>query len=343
MNGVESVAVGGGSWALVGWGGLALAGLIGSAMWSGAETGFYCLSRVRLDVRLHRRGDRAASRVRDELEHPNRLLSTILLGNNVCNYLGTLGVTMLLEGAGFSPALTVLLQMIVLTPMFLVFGESLPKEVFRLNADSWPYALSGVLKAVRLLATVTLVMPALMLISRVALRLVGEASGTIDAGGTRRLLGLIEESAHAGAISGVQGDLAERALEFERTVVGDVMVPWRSVDRLRLDWSNERATEAALRTTRTWLPVTDRVSRVRGLVHAIDLVDSVGGLGSDDGPEMVMPIVLEPGERVRTAIGRLAMHPAGIAIVMSGGKPIGLVSRHDLVRPLLGRSGYRAG
>lgn len=325
----------------IGWAALTVAGLAGSALWSGTETGFYCLSRVRLDVRLHKQGDAAARRVRDELAHPNRLLSTILLGNNVCNYLGTLGLTMLLGAAGFSPAVTVLLQMAVLTPLFLVFGESLPKEVFRLKADSWPYAISPIVKFVRLLATVTLVLPVLMLISKLALRLVGEASGTIDGAGRGRLLGLLAESAHAGSISSVQGALAERALEFERTKVGDVMIPWRSVDRIRIDWSNERATAFALRTTRTWLPVTDRLARVKGVIHAIDLVDSDGLLGGDDGPVMIEPLRLGPGELVRTAVGRLAANEAGIAIVESGGKAIGIVGRQDLVRPLLGREDGR--
>lgn len=153
---------------ILGWSLVMLAGLAGSAMWSGTETGFYCLSRVRLDVRLHRHGDRAAVRVRDELSDPNRLLSTILLGNNLCNYAGTLGLTMLLEGSGLSDGATIALQMVVLTPLLLVFGESLPKEVFRLNADSWPYALSPVIKFVRTVATVVGVLPAAMFISRLA-------------------------------------------------------------------------------------------------------------------------------------------------------------------------------
>jgi putative hemolysin len=322
---------------IIAWSLLTFCGLVGSAIWSGTETGFYCLSRVRLDVRLHRRNDTAARRVRDELDNPNRLLSTILLGNNICNYLGTLGLTMLLEGAGLGPGLTVLLQMVVLTPVFLIFGESLPKEVFRLNADSWPYALAPVVRFVRTIATVTLVLPALMLVSRLALRLAGERSGTINLAGQRRLLGLLEESAHAGSISGVQGALAERALVFERTRVGEVMIPWRRVDRIRLDWSNEQATEFALRTTRTWLPVTDRLGRVRAVIHAIDLVRAEGDLGGPDGPEMVEPLLVRTDESVRTAIGRLASHPAGIAIVEAGGKPVGVVGRHDLVRPLIGR------
>ena len=327
---------------VAGWLLLMLAGLLGSAMWSGAETGFYCLSRVRLDVRLHRVGDTAARRVRDELSDGNRLLSTILLGNNLCNYAGTLGLTMLLEGVGLSPGVTIALQMAVLTPLLLVFGESLPKEVFRLNADSWPYALAPVIAFVRRVATVTLVLPALMWISRIALRAVGDTGGSIDAmGRRRRLLGLLEESAHAGSISGLQGRLAERALVFERTTVGEVAVPWRSVDRIRVDWTNETATAFALRTTRTWLPVTDRLGRVRGVVHALDLIASDGVIGGEDGPAMVDPVRLETGESVLTAVGRLAMNPAGIALVVdrsrgaSGERVVGLVGREDLVGPLL--------
>lgn len=323
------------------WVGLMAAGLGGSAIWSGTETGFYCLSRVRLDVRLHRSNDRAARRVREELEHPNRLLSTILLGNNVCNYLGTLGLAMLLDGAGLGPGVTALLQMVVLTPLFLILGESLPKEVFRLNADSWPYALSPVVKGVRLLATVTLILPLLMSLSRLALRLAGEPPRSLDIGGRRRLLGLLAESAHAGSISGVQGALAERALVFERTKVADVMVPWRRVDRLRTDWEKQRAISYALRTTRTWLPLTDRLGRIRGIVHALDMLGTDGEPGTPTGPELFEPLLLGPGDPVRTAIGRLTASRAGIAVVHDGVKPVGLVGREDLVGPLLAKGAPR--
>jgi CBS domain containing-hemolysin-like protein len=237
----------------------------------------------------------------------------------------------------------VLLQMVVLTPLFLILGESLPKEVFRLNADSWPYALSPVVKAVRLLATVTLILPAVLWVARLALRAVGEGSGSIDASGRRRLLGLLAESAHAGSLSGVQGALAERALRFERTTVGEVMVPWRRVDRLRADWSNEAATDFALRTTRTWLPVTDRLGRVRGVVHAVELIASSGELGAGDGPEMVEPVFVSSEEPVRTAIGKLAASASGIAVVRAGDRPVGLVGRQDLVAPLLGHEEFGAG
>ena len=108
-----------------------------------------------------------------------------------------------------------------------------------------------------------------------------------------------------------------------------------------MDWSNETATAFALRTTRTWLPVTDRLGRVKGVIHALDLVASDGELGGPGGPEMIEPVRLDAEESVLTAIGRLAANHAGIAIVLDrarGGKTervVGLVGREDLVGPLL--------
>lgn len=73
----------------------------------------------------------------------------------------------------------------------------------------------------------------------------------------------------------------------------------------------------------------------------LDLVASHGELGGDDGPEMIEPVRLDAGESVLTAIGRLAMNPVGIALVVDRGargkaeRVVGLVGREDLVGPLL--------
>lgn len=312
--------------------GLAVLGLIGSATWSGIETGFYCLSRVRLDIRLSDPHDGPARLVRAELADTGRLLTTILLGNNICNYLGTLGVTALLEGAGLSAGLTVSLQVLVLTPMLLVFGESLPKEVFRLNADSLPYRIAPVVKATRWLATLSLVLPVLTLIANAVTRWLGGDRSPLESGGRRRLLHLLEESAHSGAISGVQGALAERALAFERSTVRDVMVRWARVDRVGLESGRDRAVEVAVRAGQSWLPLTDRRGRVVGVVYTLDLLAGDADLGA----VCRQPARLTPDDPVRRAVGRLAESGPGIAIVESDGIPVGLVAEHDLVRPLIG-------
>ncbi len=69
---------------LIAYGTLSLIGIVLSAVFSGLETGIYTINRVRLIVRASR-NDRRAVRLQDEIEHPNRLLTTLLLGNNIAN------------------------------------------------------------------------------------------------------------------------------------------------------------------------------------------------------------------------------------------------------------------
>ena len=75
---------------------LSLFGVLLSALCAGLETGVYTINRVRLAVRAgtnHRR----ASRLKFELDHPERLLITLLVLNNLANYLGSLGIAGVLD------------------------------------------------------------------------------------------------------------------------------------------------------------------------------------------------------------------------------------------------------
>ncbi|MHC5006843.1 MAG: CNNM domain-containing protein, partial [Planctomycetota bacterium] len=67
--------------ACIGWGLMAVSGICLSALFSGLETGVYTINRVRVVVRANR-GESAARRLQHEIRKPNRLLSTLLLGNN---------------------------------------------------------------------------------------------------------------------------------------------------------------------------------------------------------------------------------------------------------------------
>ncbi len=110
---------------IVGYGVLSLVGVVLSALFSGLETGLYTLNRVRLLVRAGRR-DRSAMRLHGELEHPNRLHTTLLLGNNIANYLGTFGVAAILNQLGFNALLSVVINAAILIPIIFVLGETLP-------------------------------------------------------------------------------------------------------------------------------------------------------------------------------------------------------------------------
>lgn len=113
---------------------LALIGILGSAFCSGLEVGLYSVSRVLIRVRSV--DQPRAQSLHKQLEKPAPLLTTLLVYNNIFNYLATLAFTALLSATDLSETLIIIIQAIVLTPILLIFAESIPKELFRSRANS---------------------------------------------------------------------------------------------------------------------------------------------------------------------------------------------------------------
>ena len=98
----------------------AFVGTLGSALFSGMETGSYTLNRIRLHLRVH--GKQRTATVLDKmLNAPNRMLGTLLVGNNIVNYLASYSIAQLLAIAGYSDWGMVLVNVLLLTPLLLRF------------------------------------------------------------------------------------------------------------------------------------------------------------------------------------------------------------------------------
>ncbi|MGP1272852.1 MAG: CNNM domain-containing protein [Phycisphaerales bacterium] len=318
------------------WIALAVFGTIDSALWSGLETGSYVVSRLGLETRL---GDpkhgASARRLKRELDHPQRALATLLVMNNLSNYLGALALAALLNTTDLPGWAIALINVAVLTPVLFIFAETLPKEVFRTRADRLMYIFVPVLTFCRTVLTFCGIVPVILLI----MRGVGAALGSkpLEANPRDRLAGLIEEAAGVGVLSDEQAKLLDRAAAFRDTTVGDEMTPWARVRRVREGVSIADARRIVADGQYARLPVTDATGRVRGVVRTIDVLDPAGpGLGSLTGP-LILPVPeVEPGAGLITAMRVLRAAGSPIAVVSSGGRPVGLITLKDLVEPLTG-------
>lgn len=317
------------------WGALAAAGLAGSAVCSGFETGSYTVDRLRLDA-VAAGGDRAATRLQHELARPSRLLSTILVSNNVANYAGSLGLAALLAGAGLSDAGVIFVNAIVLTPALLIFGEILPKEMFRAGSDRLTVALAPVAAGVRLLLTLTLVVPALELFGRGVSRLAGAGMGEEYQSGRERVGALLHEGVRAGVLTERQSGLIDRAMELSETVVGEAMRPWREVRTLRAGWTPERAHESARSGARGRYVVVDEGGRPVGAITAAALWCLEGGTVGDSAEGVVR---VAPDALATEALQALVESGSRVAVVERRGAPIGVVTLRSLVEPLTGELG----
>ncbi|QDT08970.1 CNNM domain-containing protein [Planctomycetes bacterium K23_9] len=108
---------------------LFVVGLCLSAFFSGTETGLYRVSRTRL-VLDGLSGSRAAKGLVWLLNHPAIFVATMLVGNNVANYLASFAIVTGVAVLFHSNATAELIGPILMTPIVFVLGELLPKSLF---------------------------------------------------------------------------------------------------------------------------------------------------------------------------------------------------------------------
>lgn len=315
-----------------GWLALSLLGIASAALWSGVETGCYTLNRVRLSVRASG-GDRAARSLQRSLQHPESLLATLLVGNNISNYFGALGVTAFLGGIGYAESEIVIINTAILTPLTLVFCESLPKEVLRRGADTLTYLFAPALAAATHLFTITGVVPLVVWSGRVLGRFAGLESSTELVGDRERIAALLKEGSESGAISATQSSLIDRAAAFTRATVGQEMIPWARVRTIPIDTPPGQAAAAVVSAGHAAFPLVDRAGRLRGISRAIDvLLDP----GAPIDRHRIDPVFVREETRVVEALRLLQAAGQTLAVVERQGRPIGIVTVKDLVEPLVG-------
>ncbi len=319
------------------WVGITVAGLAGSALFSGLETGAYTLNRVRLQVYADR-GRRSALRLRHLLDRPAALLATLLIGNNLANYLGTFGLAVLLEAAAFSESQSVLLNTLIVAPLLFVFGETLPKDTMAGHSDRLMYPLTPVLWVAHRVFSALGLVALVSAFSRLAMRTLrlGEAPGVF--GPRRRVEMLVREGVGHGLLSDEQSAIVDRVLKLGDRCVREEMVPWSQVVTLSLQDGPDRLWALAERSGRSRFPVCDAQGAVVGVV---DLFDALIRGRADCPPitELMSPAVRVAADRpLRDALQRFQADGLSIAVVedQAGGGPVGLVTVKDLVEPITG-------
>jgi CBS domain containing-hemolysin-like protein len=308
-------------------------GVLLSALFSGMETGFYTINRVRLLLRAAR-GNHSAQRLRREILQPNRLLATLLIGNNIANYLGSYGIAAILDQAGFTPGQSVALNAIILIPLLFILGETLPKDLFRVYTDRWSYQCVNLLIGARLVFTWTGLVPIVRVSATLATRILGGDPNT-PSGDRQRMSQLIKEGVGAGVLTETQTNLADRVLTIHQRTVVDEMVDWRDVRTLNIAIDSEDRTKLLHQTNVTRVPVLDENGRVIGVLSllqaALDPDQSTKALMSDCRTFAPDVPVLDALRHMQADRHRLA-----VIVEPETDRPIGIVTVKDLVEPLTG-------
>jgi len=206
-----------------------------SAWFAGSETGMMTLNRYKLR-HLAKNGNRAARRVEKLLRRPDRLLSLVLIGNNLVNILASALATIV--GMRLHGDEGVAIATGILTFVVLVFAEVLPKTVAALYPEKVAFPSSLLLGPLQIV-----MLPLVWLlntITRILMRMVGMKtdSSANSALSKEELRTIVYESRTL--MSHRNQDMLLSVLDLEKVNVDDIMVPRNEIVGINIndDWKS---------------------------------------------------------------------------------------------------------
>lgn len=305
--------------------------LMGSALYSGAETALYGLSKVRVELDADR-GRRLARLLHRLVQADGPLLIVILVGNNLMLELASGLADDLVAAEGVSATSAALRVTLVLTPVVFLFGEVLPKELSRRR----PHGVIGAATPLLALSRVVFwpLERVLTFLTRILERLLGVGEDRPALLRGRAAVGrYLEEGLRQGTLSPRASVLARNALGLRSAPVERCMTPWRVVETLPLEASPEDLERALRQAAHSRLPVLTPEGAVGGYVHVLEV------LAERERPlaELVrsMPEI-EPGTPIARALLQLRGGGRRLAVVGTAAQPLGLVSLKDLLEEVTG-------
>ena len=245
---------------------VALVILVGfSAFFSASETAFSSLNQIRLKSRAED-GDSSAARVLAMAEQYDKLLSTILIGNNIVNIAAaSIGTILFTQMLGAERGATV--STIVLTIIVLIFGEVTPKSLAKEMPEKVATAVSPFL--VLLMALMT---PLTWLFTQWK-KLLGHFvhSGEADTITEGELMTMVSEAENDGELTDRESELIRSAIEFDDVEVEEILTPRVDVVAVADDISLEELAQTFAESGYSRLPVYHgTIDNIIGVVHEKD-------------------------------------------------------------------------
>lgn len=241
-----------------------------SAFFSGSETALTAASRGKLRSQADK-GNKGAQRALDITEDNERLIGSVLLGNNLVNILATSLATALftrLFGEG-----GVALATLVMTLLVLIFAEVLPKTYAITAPETAASRVAGIIQAV--VTVFAPVVSAVRLLVRIVLRIFG-----VKADPDSHILAVREEIAGAiqlghseGIVEKEDRDRILGALDLSDRTVEEIMLHRSGIEMINADDSPSDIVSQCLESNHTRLPVyKDDPENIIGVIHAKDLL-----------------------------------------------------------------------
>lgn len=305
-----------------------------SAFFSSAETALTCANRVRIRS-LSEDGSKSAAIVERILEKPGKMLSTILIGNNLVNISATSLATTFTIGLFGNTAVGIATGL--LTLVVLLFGEIVPKTIATLNAEKIALTYSYLIYALMFLLT-----PVIFLVDKLSngiLRLIRIDPTLRSVGMTEHELKTYVDVSHEeGVIESEEREMIFNVFDFGDSLAKDIMIPRIDMTMIDVNAAYKELQSLFTKTMYSRIPVYENeTEHIIGVVTLKDFFNKARH--GEFSIRSIMREVYYTYESKKTSDLMVEMREGAysLAIVIDEyGDGVGLITLEDLLEEIVG-------
>lgn len=302
-----------------------------SGYFSATETAFLSCNKTRLRT-MAEKGNKRAALVNRLNENYDRLLSTILIGNNIVNLTAaSIGTVLFVRlygdiGATVSTA--------VMTVLVLIFGEITPKNVAKDCPEKFAMFSAPIIRVLIWIFTPLNFLFGLWkkLVSKV-LHLESDSKMSQE-----ELLMLVEEVREGGTIDSEEGDLLKNAIEFNDMRAEDILTHRVDLEAVDIESTKEEIAEVFTQSKFARLPVyEDSIDNIIGILNMKDFYDGTGITAKSIRDIMTKPLFVLKSEKIDELLKLLQETKSQMAVILDEyGGTLGIVTLEDILEELVG-------
>lgn len=305
-----------------------------SSFFSGTETAYSCANKIKLKsmVALGKKNAKAVLKFADE--GYDKLVTAILVGNNIVNITASALATLLFSSLIADQNLAATVSTAVLTVLVLLFGEITPKYLASVYPEKFCFIVYPLMQFFYwILYPVCKIFDGFKWLLTKIFKLKKDETITDE-----ELMSLVDEAEESGTLKEDESELVRSALEFDDLKVEDILVPRVDVYAVEEDSTMDEVRQTFEKTGYSRLPVyKDTIDNVIGLIHERDFFSSYIK-GETEISHLVQDIVFTTEfTRISVLLKQLQKKKIHMAAVSDEyGGLVGIVTLEDILEELVG-------
>ncbi|MGN0818664.1 MAG: HlyC/CorC family transporter [Candidatus Coproplasma sp.] len=305
-----------------------------SGYFSATETAFTTLNKVRLKVKADD-GDKRAKLVLKLADDYDRLLTTILIGNNIVNILASSLATLLfVYWCNGNESLASVLSTVATTVIVLIFGEVTPKSLAKEFPEKFASFSAPIINGLAYVLTpLNFIFSLWKKVLNKIFKNKEDTTITDD-----ELISMVEEAEHEGGINARESDLIKSAIEFNDLEVKDILVPRVDMVAIEDTATVDEVANVFMETRFSRLPVyKDTIDNIVGILHEKDFIKQSGEAGFSLEKIIKPAVFVVATSKISVVLQQLQKAKSHMAIVSGEfGDTVGIITMEDILEELVG-------